>query len=219
MKLLVAFVLSLALLPGQSRPTLANTSKYVGGGRYDWNLFVRADPAVLDSIRYVEYYLHPTFPNPVQRVDRREGGFALRSNGWGEFQVTAMVAYRDGRSERLVHWLRFGGAMRAETPPKPVSRKLEPRNDSEPDGRGQWRWTIYLAGEDRVLDEVACVEYTLHPTFPEPVQRRCIKGRVAGQGFHLRASGWGTFLVQVKVEFKDKQVQYLKHQLEFKLAR
>jgi transcription initiation factor IIF auxiliary subunit len=72
---------------------------------YAWELFVDEPPEVLDEIAEVEYILHPTFPNPVQVRTDPHDRFALRSRGWGEFQVRARVKFKDGRVADLAYWL------------------------------------------------------------------------------------------------------------------
>lgn len=77
-----------------------------------------------------------------------------------------------------------------------------------------WDWTIYLNGPEDVLEQVKFVEYTLHPTFPDPV--RIVKERSTGPyAFPLSTSGWGTFTVKIKVYYKDGTQQKLAHSLSF----
>ncbi len=44
-------------------------------------------------------------------------------------------------------------------------------NTSKPAGDGRWDWTVYVTAPPAVLNEIRCVEYTLHPTFPNPIRR------------------------------------------------
>jgi len=87
--------------------TVDNTAKYVGKGRYEWTVFILAGDSVLNSIRYVEYTLHPTFPNPVRNGTGRT--FALSSNGWGEFNIKVRIVYKDKDREpsRINYWLQL----------------------------------------------------------------------------------------------------------------
>lgn len=86
--------------------SLNNTSTYnKSSERFEWKVFVVANGSTLDSIRAVEYTLHPSFPNPVVLVTNRQTNFALKANGWGEFYIYAKILYRDGRVERKKHWL------------------------------------------------------------------------------------------------------------------
>lgn len=77
-----------------------NTSKYIGSGRYNWTVYIVASEDTLNQINYVEYTLHPTFPNPKRRVNQRgsrDYPFALSSNGWGEFNIVVKVVFNNGR--------------------------------------------------------------------------------------------------------------------------
>lgn len=85
----------------------ANTSAYLGGNRWDWTVFVDADPQTLAQISCVEYTLHETFPDPVRTSCTRENKFALSSNGWGVFQIKVRVLYHDRSERRLSHMLTF----------------------------------------------------------------------------------------------------------------
>ena len=81
-------------------------------------------------------------------------------------------------------------------------------------GDNQWRWTIFVKGPKKDIDGIKCVEYTLHPTFPNPVRKVCEHGGPT-QPFALTATGWGTFPVGIKILMKDGRNLELKHQLKF----
>jgi transcription initiation factor IIF auxiliary subunit len=72
---------------------------------YEWEVFVDEDPGKLEEIVRVVYFLHSTFPDPVRTVTDRDRGFSLRARGWGEFEIRAQVAFRDGSTETVRHWL------------------------------------------------------------------------------------------------------------------
>jgi hypothetical protein len=73
---------------------------------WHWAIWLDASRAELDAVDYVDYILHPTFPQPVQRVSDRSTNFRLESAGWGEFMIYAKVCLK-GRKEplELRHWL------------------------------------------------------------------------------------------------------------------
>jgi transcription initiation factor IIF auxiliary subunit len=54
------------------------------------------------------------------------------------------------------------------------------------------------------LDRIRCVEYTLHPSFPNHVRLVCTRQN----GFELTARGWGTFTVLIRLLFKDGSVRH-----------
>jgi transcription initiation factor IIF auxiliary subunit len=95
--------------------TLKNTSEYVERrGNTDWwkwTAYLDGDDAELDAIAFVEYHLHPSFPNPIRRIKVREGGFPVSSKGWGVFELTAKIVFKNkGKPKILKHWLEFDGA-------------------------------------------------------------------------------------------------------------
>lgn len=79
------------------------------------------------------------------------------------------------------------------------------------EGEDWWSWAVWIEGSDEALDKVDCVEWTLHPTFPNPVRR--IYDRTTK--FRLETAGWGVFQIVAQVNMKDgKQIQ-LRHYLQF----
>ncbi|MBI4471175.1 MAG: hypothetical protein HY646_00810 [Acidobacteria bacterium] len=72
---------------------------------FDWEVFIDEDQSKLEQIDHVTYFLHPTFPDPVRTVRNPENRFALKSRGWGEFDVGVRIVYKDGRSEKLTYSL------------------------------------------------------------------------------------------------------------------
>src|SRR5438105_1682378 len=96
---------------------LKNTSSYEGKHGdtdwWQWTAYIECTPPdSLDQIAFVEYHLHSSFRNPVQRIRKKEGGFPLRTSGWGTFELKARVVFEDEQREPLVlsHNLKFQGA-------------------------------------------------------------------------------------------------------------
>src|SRR4051812_10696149 len=88
-------------------------------------------------------------------------------------------------------------------PASAQGRGLELRNVAQSEANGKsWKWTAFIAGPPDKLTNIACVEYTLHPTFPNPVRKVCNTTNPR-YPFGLEAVGWGTFNIHAKVEFKD----------------
>jgi len=77
-------------------------------------------------------------------------------------------------------------------------------------GDGRYVWTVFLKETPAILSEIRCVEYTLHPTFPNPVRRVCKSER----GFPLSASGWGEFTLFLKIEWQDNHVTRQSYKLD-----
>jgi transcription initiation factor IIF auxiliary subunit len=74
----------------------------------------------------------------------------------------------------------------------------------------RWHWGVWIEGPDSELDEIEAVEYTLHETFPEPVQ--LVSNRAAK--FRLENWGWGEFEINAHAFAKDGSAHHLKHWLE-----
>ena len=84
---------------------LNNNARFVkekgGYNWYDWEVFVDEEDEKINQIDHVIYFLHETFPEPVRTVADPQSRFALKSHGWGEFEVKARVIYKDGQFETI----------------------------------------------------------------------------------------------------------------------
>jgi transcription initiation factor IIF auxiliary subunit len=206
---LLGSILSVADTAAESpQVSAANVSHAVGDGRWNWTIFLKASPEVLDSIKCVTYTLHPTFPVPVVEVCNRgnpDFPFAHSANGWGVFEIRISVLFKDGSRRNFTHMLAFDHPEHCRVRTHNVAMQVRP---------GLWEWTVFIEGDEEQLSHVQCVEYTLHPTFPQPVRRICERGS-GKQAFPLSASGWGTFQIAVRIMTKDGQICELKHDLCF----
>jgi transcription initiation factor IIF auxiliary subunit len=100
---------------GQQRALkINNTWRQTPGkaGYYNWKVFIDEDASVINSIRYVEYLLHPTFKKPLQRVDNstKYPKFSYSASGWGEFNIKVKIVYKNSSRQPLVqnYWLKLG---------------------------------------------------------------------------------------------------------------
>jgi transcription initiation factor IIF auxiliary subunit len=92
------------------------------------------------------------------------------------------------------------------------------QNTSRPVSKERWSWTVFLMGPAEELNDVECVEYELHSSFPEPRQRKCERGDPQ-QAFALTGEGWGVFDVRASVRFRDSRPPILlNHRLRFDAA-
>lgn len=199
---------------------LANSATYLGEGRYEWTVFVMTEKAILDKIEYVEYMLHPTFPEPIRVATNRDDNFSLSANGWGEFLIRAKVVLKNGDTIPVEYWLQLKPQKNRETitdrpflPPLPPSEELIVENTSTIIKGDRWEWRIYIVADDHTLAKIECVFYILHPAFPEPVREVCEKGAESGRGFFLADMAWESFAVEVKIRFKDGRTEFYKHHL------
>jgi transcription initiation factor IIF auxiliary subunit len=207
--LLVGSLVVVGVVPTQAAAQIsaANVSRYVGNGRWVWTVFINASPQVLDHISCVVYMLHPSFKEPIVQVCSRGDPrfpFGYSANGWGVFQIGVSVYFKDGSRTDVTHMLTFEqGELRLRT--RNVATQVRP---------GLWDWTVFIEGDEDQLSQVQCVQYTLHPTFPDPVRTVCERGS-GPRAFPLSASGWGTFQITVRIMTKDGKTYELKHDLAF----
>jgi len=95
-----------------------------------------------------------------------------------------------------------------------MAQEISADNIAHPIGEDRWSWTVFIKGPPQVLKNIECVEYTLHPTFPNPVQKICGLGDQK-YPFALTATGWGTFQIRIRVFMKDGEYRDLTHYLRF----
>jgi WD40 repeat protein len=100
------------------------------------------------------------------------------------------------------------------TPSRARGLTLTADNVAKSVGDNKWNWTVFIKGDRQDIESVKCVEYKLHPSFPNPVRRVCELGDPK-LPFGLSATGWGTFSIGIWVFMKDGTHQDLKHQLKF----
>ena len=81
--------------------------KYEGEDWWTWAVWVEARDEALDLIDFVEWTLHPTFPNPIRKIHDRASKFRLETGGWGVFQVVALVQLKNGTPTKLHHHLQL----------------------------------------------------------------------------------------------------------------
>jgi YEATS family len=109
---------------------------------YAWCVFLDGSAAEIESIRRIEYTLHPSFPDPVRVVDDAKHCFALQSQGWGVFQIRVRVFYRDGGTGRQ------GFSLKLDEDAWPRGPKASPGEFEDPVAQrvydslmdGDWDW-------------------------------------------------------------------------------
>lgn len=70
--------------------------KFHRGGAEHFNLRISVEGSDVGDLESVEYELHPTFPSPLRKVTKREGGFPLDIWTWGEFEIPVTFYFQDG---------------------------------------------------------------------------------------------------------------------------
>jgi transcription initiation factor IIF auxiliary subunit len=79
--------------------------KYEGEDWWRWAVWVEAPDEVLDLVDFVEWTLHPTFPDPIRKSHDRAHKFRIETGGWGVFQIIARVQTKDGKQTKLHYHL------------------------------------------------------------------------------------------------------------------
>lgn len=82
---------------------IAQDYKYVGDDYWKWSVWLEGPAKELDQVESVTYNLHPTFRNPIRRIDSREDKFRLKTSGWGVFTLYGTLLLKNGSTERLKH--------------------------------------------------------------------------------------------------------------------
>jgi hypothetical protein len=72
---------------------------------FEWCVFIGSPVETLNRIAFVEYTLHPTFPDPVRLCVERTNRFALLSAGWGGFGISITVSWIDGAATQHRYFL------------------------------------------------------------------------------------------------------------------
>ena len=89
-----------------SKLKLRNNWTYRDHNRWDWEAFIDDyGSGELDQIRFVEYILHPTYPQPIIRSENKSDQFKIKTNGWGIFILKAIVHKLNGEQVTLTHQL------------------------------------------------------------------------------------------------------------------
>ncbi|EHK53337.1 pYEATS domain-containing protein [Allomesorhizobium alhagi] len=108
-----AFALSMALSTSDARSQdvdIDNVARKARGNQFEWTAYVVADDSELRNIKCVVYTLHPTFPDPVQRIcdtDNPRYPFGLTVSGWGSFNLRTKIEFKNGSSKEVVHRVDF----------------------------------------------------------------------------------------------------------------
>jgi hypothetical protein len=83
------------------------------------------------------------------------------------------------------------------------SEQIEVKQSSEYRGKSQnydwWDWSVWIEASKKVLADIEYVKYKLHPTFPEQIHKKTN----ADEKFLLSEEGWGEFMLEIEIKWKD----------------
>lgn len=102
-------------------------SAAIDRSHWRWSVWLDAPSDELEQIEDVVWKLHPTFSPSEVRVNSRETGFRLKSEGWDEFEIQAEIHRTNRPAQSIRHWLRFGEAQAA---PRGMSHAFEAAHDA-----------------------------------------------------------------------------------------
>jgi len=77
------------------------------------------------------------------------------------------------------------------------------------DGNKYFDWEIWIDEPEEILKEINNVTYFLHQTFPKPIRKRTNRS----EKFRMKASGWGTFMININIEKTDNSIVHQQHYL------
>lgn len=85
-------------------------------------------------------------------------------------------------------------------PPMAAQGNIYLKNTAAYDS-GRYLWTVYVEGDQSSINNISYVEYTLHYSFPKPIQQ--IRERGGKCPFALSSNSWGEFEIKAKIVFKN----------------
>jgi hypothetical protein len=180
-------------------------TRYAGRGQWQWTVSLAGTPTELEEIRCVRFAFAGVTPRSREPLCDPKNGFGVTADGDKDSVAEAAVQFKDGRTETLR--LPLALAERRDNRLKSIAV----RNWARAKEPGWWDWGVFIDGAPEDVAQVRCVEYTLHPTFPDPVRTVCDSEK----RFELSASGWGTFQIAARLLLTDGTVQSERHQLTF----
>ena len=85
---------------------LQNSWREKDDDRWNWSAYLTGPD--VDKVDYVEYVLHPTFVDPVRKVKAgAQNGFKMETEGWGSFELKAIVHLKNGENQFLTHEIKL----------------------------------------------------------------------------------------------------------------
>lgn len=86
--------------------------KLGGYEHYNIRLFIEGED--LSEVSFVEYELHPTFPNPLRKATNSEQGFAIDIWTWGEFEINVSIHFKNREIQDVIHSVAYSNELPAD---------------------------------------------------------------------------------------------------------
>lgn len=65
-------------------------------------------PEAINEVKFVRYYLHDSFPQPIREVSDRGKNFEITLTAWGQFELQAIVQLKENEEKiKLSRFLNF----------------------------------------------------------------------------------------------------------------
>jgi hypothetical protein len=82
---------------------------------YCIQVIIQAQQEVLDEVEFVKYYLHNSYPNPIQTKHDKKNHFELKELAWGEYLLKAEVKLKESNNviqlERYINLTETGNKL------------------------------------------------------------------------------------------------------------
>jgi transcription initiation factor IIF auxiliary subunit len=107
---------------------------------YEWCVFVDEDAQTLKTISGVQYFLHPSFPDPERVKKNGLDRFALYSAGWGNFSIQIHIMLVGGSTIKTNYQLRLQNDNWPKKSPPDTFNDTNLKSVYEALSQGQFRW-------------------------------------------------------------------------------
>lgn len=186
-----------------------NTSRYIGDGRWECDIFISAPPELLARIARIEYRLPDSFrepPHAVNELGDPSVPFLYRLIIRGKFPISARIVYTDGRSSELSY--------RIHIEEQKIDRDLglRVRYETERLADHQSGWTAYLSGPNEILRQVRLVKYSCTFSLVDMMSRspfEVLERGLINRSFAVSGFATENFSLDLCVYFNDGRTQTL----------
>ena len=75
---------------------------------WNWSIWIESTTEIMNKIAFVEYILHPSFPNRIRKRTSKKSLFKLSTKGWGEFMIYVKIYFSNEEEPLLMkHYLKL----------------------------------------------------------------------------------------------------------------
>ena len=88
--------------------------RFKRGGYEHYNIRLFIEGKDLNEVSFVEYELHPTFPNPLRKATNSALGFAIDIWTWGEFEISVSIHFKNNETLEIIHSVAYSNELPAD---------------------------------------------------------------------------------------------------------